>query len=1279
MTSDVARAQGTAPSNAEAALRAGGPVGEMLLRVDWASTPVGPLGAWPDSLTSYVSAVLRSRFSMWMAWGQELTFFCNDAYRRDTLGRKYPWALGRPAREVWAEIWGEIGPRIDAVMSTGRSTWDEALMLFLQRSGYREETYHTFSYSPLTDEGGAIAGMLCVVREDTERAIAARRMETLRDLGSEPTVVRNTKEALEVAARHLGGNDRDLPFTLLYALDPGSASAQLMATSGIRGGHPAAPERLGGGREQPVWPLDAVASGQTVVVDDLAARWRDLPTGAWEDPPTHALVLPLTQQGAHGPAGFLVAGLNRHRPLDDGYRAFVGLVAGQVAAALGAARAYEEERERAEQLAELDRAKTAFFTNVSHEFRTPLTLMLGPADDALADEQHPLEHRQRERVEVMRRNALRLLKLVNTLLDFSSIGSGKLQASFEPVDLGRYTAELAGAFSDATERVGLALVIDCPPLPQPVWVDADSWAKIVLNLLSNALKFTPDGRITVRLRAAGAMAELSVADTGIGIAPEEQGALFERFYRATATGARSHEGSGIGLALVAELAELHGGQVSVDSALGQGSTFTVRVPLDRPEAAPGEAPPPAAADAGDPPAVFADRGGASRRIEGFVAEAMRWLDSSAPAPSATDDALGGDRPRILVIDDNADMLAYIADVLAQDYAVITASNGATGVELARADPPDLVLSDVMLPGLDGFGVLAALRADEATALVPVVLLSARAGEESTVEGLDAGADDYLTKPFSVRELRARVRSNLELDRVRRVRARLERNQVLLDQAQRLARVGSWEIDADSGTMTLTDELRRQLHLEGDEPGPLGLDWVLANRVHPDDVATVRAEVAAAFEGKAIDYHLRFVQPDGTTRVFRAIGEVEKDRDGRPLRLRGSNQDITDQLVAEQALAAAAAEREAAAREHRIADELQRSLLPAPAFAPDNIAIATFYRPGAEGTQVGGDWFDVIELGAGRTALVIGDVMGRGVKAAAVMGQLRASVRAYARLDLPPADVLELLDATVRELGEEHIVTCVYAVYDPYDHSLAYANAGHLPPLILPPGKPPERLRAAAGPPLGSGPVTLPAARVVLPAGTVIALYTDGLVERRQRDLDDGIDAFAAALAEVEDPSAALAGIVDSLLPDGGDDDVAVLLGRTRLDGGATTSVLLHVQRDEDAIHPVRAFVRERLEAWKVPAPTVDDAILVASELVTNAIIHGLPPVELRVRRTDARLVLEVIDGASYLPRRLRPSPEDEHGRGLQIVSHLAERWGIRPVPGGKTLWCELAVASAPQG
>ena len=394
----------------------------------------------------------------------------------------------------------------------------------------------------------------------------------------------------------------------------------------------------------------------------------------------------------------------------------------------------------------------------------------------------------------------------------------------------------------------------------------------------------------------------------------------------------------------------------------------------------------------------------------------------------------------------------------------------------------------------------------------------------------------------------------------------------------------------------------------------------------------------------------------------------------PIRLRGSQQDVTDQRAAEQALAAAAAEREAAERERRIADELQHSLLPATTFDLDHLEVAAVDQPGVAGTQVGGDWYDVIEVGAGRTALVIGDVMGRGVRAAAVMGQLRAAVRAYARLDLTPADVLEFLDGVVRELGEVQIVTCIYAVYDPHDRTLVDANAGHLPPLLAAEGDGVRRLTGPGGPPLGAGPLRLEEEQLTLPVGSRLALYTDGLVERRTRNLDIGIDQLADALAASSGPIADVPGaLVAALAPEGSDDDVAMLVAcvpEVREHEPATLSIADDVR----AVHQARAFTVATLDQWALPATLARDAILLVSEMVTNAIVHGRAPIQLRLRRAREALLLEVDDTATAVPRKLRPTAEDIHGRGLQLVAMMADEWGSRPTPGGKSVWCMLSLA-----
>jgi PAS domain S-box-containing protein len=772
-----------------AGLAGGGETGALMRSLDWAATPLGPVGGWPQSLKTTVRIMLDSRYAMWLGWGPDLTFFYNDAYARMTLGPKHPWALGRPAREVWSEIWDDIGPRAESVIRTGQATWDEGLLLFLERRGFPEETYHTFSYSPVPDDRGGVGGMLCVVTEDTERTIGERRLRTLRELAARTSVeARSVEDACQTAARTLAENPRDLPFVLVYLLDDDGA-ARLAGATGLPDGSPAAPPLIdlsgaGGGRAG--WPLPAVReSGLARLVTGLEGRFGPLRCGPWPEPTSQAVVVPMARPGQARPAGFVVAGVSPRLVLDVGYKGFLGLLAGQISASIANAQAYEEERRRAEALAELDRAKTAFFSNVSHEFRTPLTLMLGPAEDALADDVEPLPPRQCDRVEIVHRNALRLLKLVNTLLDFSRIEAGRVQAVYEPTDLAALTADLASVFRSAVERAGIELVVDCPPLPEPAYVDRDMWEKIVLNLVSNAFKFTLDGRIAVTLRAEGDLIKLRVEDSGTGIPADELPRLFERFHRVEGTRGRTHEGTGIGLALVQELARLHGGRVEVESTFGDGSSFTVTIPRGRDH-------------------LPADRVGGTRSLAStalgatpYVEEALRWL----PGPGSTALTLpgpedhaglsrldaprqsgpGGERLRILLADDNADMREYLSRLLAERYDVTAVSDGMQALAAVRKQPPNLILSDVMMPMLDGFGLMREVRLDPTTAAIPILLLSARAGEEARVEGLEKGADDYLTKPFGARELMARVAGHLELAQVRRTAARRERE--LRDEAE----------------------------------------------------------------------------------------------------------------------------------------------------------------------------------------------------------------------------------------------------------------------------------------------------------------------------------------------------------------------------------------------------------------------------------------------------------------------------------------------------------------
>lgn len=818
-----------APSAAQRLFAGGGEIGAILADIDWAQTPLGPVETWPQTLRTSLRICLTSRHDIILWWGPDLRVFYNDAYA-PTLGMHHPGAAGKPGREVWAEIWPTIGPMLEGVLHTGQPTWSYDELLYLERNGYPEETYHTFSYSPIEDDNGDVGGVFTAVTETTLRVLSERRAVAARDLGAAIVDARTPEEVCARAMRALAADPNDVPFALLYLPDAEGRRARLAASVGLPERSPFAPTYIGlgtpgtntadpsdrsrearldhqlpgghaksstlpsGSEREYHWQLgDVLQSGQHEVVTDLP-RWPgasstpSMPSmGEGDALPPRAVVLPVTEPGQATPSAFLVAGVNPHRALDADYERFYELLASHLASALASAHAYEAERQRAEALAAIDRAKTAFFSNVSHEFRTPLTLMLGPLEDSLADAAEPLPPQQQQRQQLIYRNAVRLLKLVNTLLDFARFEAGRVQARYEPTNLSAYTAELASAFRSLVERAGMALIVDCPPLDgrlqAPVYVDREMWEKILLNLLSNAFKFTLEGEIRVTLHpvADGSAVELEVRDTGVGIPADELPRLFERFHRVEGARARTHEGSGIGLALVQELAQLHGGTIRAESVEGVGTAFVVTLPVGAAHL------PPERLQA--PSTLPSTALGAAAYVE----EAGRWLPepssawSTAPEPLPVESELAPapltptdhrtsreasserstTRPaRIVLADDNADMREYLRRLLSEQYSVEAVANGTQALAAIRRQIPDLVLSDVMMPDLDGFGLLRAVRGNAVTASLPVILLSARAGEEATVEGLAAGADDYLIKPFSAREVLSRVAARLEIERIR---------------------------------------------------------------------------------------------------------------------------------------------------------------------------------------------------------------------------------------------------------------------------------------------------------------------------------------------------------------------------------------------------------------------------------------------------------------------------------------------------------------------------------
>ncbi|MBW0115391.1 SpoIIE family protein phosphatase [Pseudonocardia abyssalis] len=1495
------------PSAPNPLFAGGGEVGRVMESHDWAATPVGPPETWPPELRSVVRILLTSRFSMWMGWGPDLAFFYNDAYQRDTLRAKHPWALGRPAHEVWAEIWDDVSPRVRQVIETGEATWDEGLLLTLERAGYVEESYHTFSYSPLEYADGRISGLLCVVSENTERVLSERRLRVLSELGDVSTATApSVEEACRAVLTALERGRLDVPFASVYLLD-GAGTAHRTAYFGMLDDPRIVPPVLDDG--SPLWSV--LQTGEARALTGLAAEHKGLflPTGYIDDAiePDAAICMPLVGGGTGRPIGVFTAGVSPFRALDTEYRRFLDLVAGQVTIAVTDAQAYQAQRRRADELAELDRAKTEFFTGVSHELRTPLTLVAGPAEDALADRDHPLTPPQRARLEVIRRSSGRLRRLVDTLLDFARLEGGRLAPQLASVDLAALTRGIAESFAPAATRAGLGFVVTCPALPSAVAVDVDMWEKIVLNLLSNAVKYTLAGGVSVTLAATDdGGVRLDVTDTGIGIPAEDVPLLFQRFHRVQGAAGRSREGSGIGLALVAELTALHGGTTGVASVPDSGSEFSVTLP--------------ASAFTGAPPTSAR----VSVATQRYREEALQWstydTDELVPLDAGT---TAGDT--VLVAEDNSDLRRFLAGLLSPHYRVLVVGDGDSALATALAERPDLVLTDAMMPGLDGFELLTALRADPATATTPVVMLSARAGEDAAIEGLAAGADDYLVKPFSSADLLARVRSNLQLSRVRNQESAwrtalidamreglfvvapdgsvIDANAALEtilgygrdglpyrppypwlpdpetdpEAAAEAAAAFATATGQGTGTFvlpvrhkdghwlwvevsvatapgrdggdpmllsTVRDVTERRRIAERDrlladtgrllgQPGALrerlaGLlaaaspvlgDLAVVYLARPDGTHAVAAAhhrdpvvadaVRALPPGRPTPaqnarqragqaYELTELSPGTPTEAGgarfggalvvpllvagRLLGELVFAATGRPHR-----HDDTDVATAEElgrrvalmietdrlatrerqlhevtaALAAAGTVTEAArvleagivdatgavavsvtlpapggpAMVHEVgdphavppvtdairtatpgwgpcgaalpltvgervvgalaigfdgprafnddertflqtlaseaglaferaaladtrrelADTLQRSLLPPALPDHDRVTLAARYLPASSGSNTGGDWYDVLPLDDHHVAIVVGDVVGQGPTAAAVMGQLRSALSAYLLQNHAPAEALTWLNRWSFRVPGARASTAICVVLDTRTGDVRWARAGHPPPLVLGPDGGFEFLEDAHGAVLGvTGAPPFTEGSTTLAPGSTVILYTDGLVERRGEIVDDGVARLAAAAARycTSPVEKLVPAVLDAALDRAGPaDDVALIVARLRPPalagrGPARPDQLAVVRRD------VAAWVT----AAALSKDTGDDLQLALGEALANAVEHAYrdrAPGEYHYRldqRPDGAVQVEVSDHGSW-----RPPPADPgyRGRGLLVIDRLA--------------------------
>ena len=735
---------------------------ELMRALDWSATPLGPVSAWTAAWRVAVRMALKCRVPVALGLGPDLVFLYNDAYV-PIMAERHPAALGQPLRVIAPEVFSShvlplIGPFDRGLVSSHR----ENEYTLLSRSGFPEETYFTYTSFAIPDDADQLTVFASIVIETTDAVLAARRRECVHEIATRAGLAERVREACVHSIDVLESFAIDFPSAQLYTVGDDRRSATLVASSTAEDIARGETVALGGRPSLDPWGVARAYLSRVPELIEVERRAAPVDQGD-EEPAPVVLAAPLFDAGGSDVAAVLVLGLNPHRPVEE-MRSVALQVAGEVERAIVNARAREFARERTDLLTALDRAKTVFFSDLSHEFRTPLTLLLGPIEDVLT--RGTLSSRDRTQLETAARASRRLLRLVNSLLDFSRIEAGRADPSFEPVDLAAFTSDLAAMFRSAFERAGISLIVECDALSAPTYVDRAMWEKIVLNLLSNALKFTFAGQVRVRQVLVGDEVVLTVADTGCGIAPEHLPFIFERFYRAHISAMRTAEGTGIGLSLVDELVRLHGGSISAASEPFAGTTMTVRIPVGYqhlPRARVVHTPRPAAPG----PAGMS-----------FVEEALSWMTEDAePTPISNVPTLDvAQRPfaetvgtaannehvraRLLVVDDNGDMREYLRRILSERWTVDVAGDGYTALDRIRERLPDLVVADVMMPGIDGFELLRSIRDDPQIAQTPVMLVSARTGDEAASEALRAGADDYLTKPFSARELVARVDARL---------------------------------------------------------------------------------------------------------------------------------------------------------------------------------------------------------------------------------------------------------------------------------------------------------------------------------------------------------------------------------------------------------------------------------------------------------------------------------------------------------------------------------------
>ncbi|RIB29812.1 hypothetical protein C2G38_2154285 [Gigaspora rosea] len=746
---------------------------------DWSSTSLGPIDLWEPQIKSILGLCFKSSFPTSMFMGQDWITIYNEAFLK-------------PAIEIWYDM-PELITKLDRVRESGKGVYYHDFYKKSSRDGYKEEMYIDYSHNPIYKLDGTVWGVICIMTESTQKVLNKRRLKTLDKLACQTADAKSLESACQIIMKALH-NNQDIPYALIYLIenikDPKTGFNSLVARLVATTFDEVCKEELVNEKLKRHIPDYLPETHEMIDLTKVSYQDHDTYTekyatstylflrcDCWpinlvmkEENPiqvllkdnSQAILLPikLTSCNERNLSAVLICGINLLRKLDDKYMEFYKSVLNYVDRILIRGMSIEEEKRQAKILADLNHQKDMFFQSISHELKTPLTLIFSPLDELINI--YSQDTQMKSYLQIIQRNTCRLFKLINTLHQFSTIESGKLEARFYETDIAKLTRELAINFENITRKLGLEYIIDVPNSDEfnvKVYLDHDMYETIVFNLCSNAIKHTWSGKIRIHLylehKNEQKMIVLEVSDTGVGIPKAKLPNIFQRFYRVESQSSRSHEGAGIGLAIIKEFVKHHGGDITVTSVVNKGTTFKCWFPI------------------GKENLQWIQNYSSSiedniiNNCNADIDKSDNIISSSSTDPTNNSLNIINKKYQILVVDDNTDMRNYLSDLL-REFNAICAHDGQDAIQiLSRLDKlPDLILSDIMMPNMNGYKLLDTIRSNIKTQLIPIILLTAKAGEESSIKGYEKGANNYLKKPFSSQELILRIYDKIKLSNLR---------------------------------------------------------------------------------------------------------------------------------------------------------------------------------------------------------------------------------------------------------------------------------------------------------------------------------------------------------------------------------------------------------------------------------------------------------------------------------------------------------------------------------